>query len=219
MKFNTLILLTKHPTAWKVKTRLGKTIGMQAAADFQRACLHKLIETLDNYRNYSLVIWLREEKSLQQFSREFSIPVSNIFIQQWTDLWEVMHHALSYGLSLSKHVCLIGSDTPLLETSTIDHAFQKLQNYDTVIGSSDDGWYYLIGSSTSLQNILIGMTYSTTTVYTETVDRLNGYGHSFSVLPTLLDIDTYEALQQAYQDDTTWRIQHITQTLQIDMNR
>jgi rSAM/selenodomain-associated transferase 1 len=219
MKFNTLILLSKYPVAWKVKTRLGKIIGMQSAANFQRACLHKLIETFRDQRNYSLIIWLRSEEFLNQFSEEFSIPVSNIFIQQWEDLWETMHHALSYGLSLSKHVCLIGSDTPLLETDTVNHAFQTLQNYDTVIGPSDDGWYYLIGSSTPIQDVLIGIVYSTTTVYTETVDRFDGYGHSFSVLPTLLDIDTYEALQQANQDDTTWRIEDVTQTLKIDMNR
>lgn len=113
----------------------------------------------------------------------------------------------------------MGSDTPLLETQAVDLAFQKLQNYDSVIGPSDDGWYYLIGSSSPLQDVMIGMTYSTETVYTETVNRFQNYNHSFATLPPLLDIDTYEALQQACQDDTTWRIQQTTQDLQIDMNR
>jgi glycosyltransferase A (GT-A) superfamily protein (DUF2064 family) len=43
-----LILLCKYPTPGKVKTRLGKEIGMQKAADFQKKCLEKLISTHHN---------------------------------------------------------------------------------------------------------------------------------------------------------------------------
>lgn len=212
----TLIILTKYPTPWEVKTRLWASIWMQKAALFQRTCLHKLIQT-HQQQPYALLIWLKQPEKIKVFCEEFGIQETDVFAQQWDDLGAIMHHALSYGLSKSSSAYLIWSDVPLISPETIIQAYSTLARRDTVLGPAHDGGYYLLWSKHSIPEVITGMTYSTETVYQETCDRIEQYWYSLWVLPEMIDIDTIQALRQAAQDDASGWIQNTVTTLEIDM--
>lgn len=213
-----LILLCKYPIPWKVKTRLWKTIGMQKAAEFQRKCLEKLIETHSHTWKYKFLIWVAWQENIEPFCKDFWVSSLEVFAQQWNDLWQIMSHALAYWHSITRTVCLIGSDVPVF---TSDHAYKALRwldHHDIVVGPSDDGGYYCIGSTSCIDEILLWMTYSTSTVCEETLNRAQQYGHSTTILHSMIDIDDLQALRDAIEDDTTWWISNIVDQLQIHMN-
>lgn len=214
-----LILLCKYPESWKVKTRLWKSIWLQKAAEFQRKCIEKLIATHCSSKQYKCIIWLGgSDKSLDLFCDEFWVSRLQVFQQQWDDLWQIMSHALAYWHSITRTVCLIGSDVPVLSTQDVYTALRWLDHHDIVVGPSEDWWYYLIGAKWPIDDVLLWMTYSTPTVCEETLNRSKQYGYSTTILPSMIDIDTIEALHQAKDQDITRWIEDIADELQINMD-
>lgn len=214
-----LILLTKYPTPWKVKTRLGKDIWMEKSAAFQKKCLEKLITTHRSNWRYKFLVGVSWEEDTQRFYETFGLSEHEVFTQCWSDLWQIISHALAYWHSISRTVCIIGSDVPLISTDHVYHSLRKLDHHDIVLGPSDDGGYYLIGSTRSLDEIVLWMTYSTSTVCEETLNLAKQYGYSTAIQHSMIDIDDVVALESAIQEDKTWWIQKVTQELKIDVSK
>jgi hypothetical protein len=58
-----------------------------------------------------------------------------------------------------------------------------------VLGGSDDGGYYLIGLKRAEPQVFERITWSTTSVYAETVERVREAGLELVELPTWYDVD------------------------------
>jgi hypothetical protein len=191
---------------------------MQKAADFQKKCLEKLISTHHNNWKYKFLVWIAWEENVSSFCNEFWISELDVFAQQWKDLWQIMSHALAYWHSITRTTCLIGSDVPVLTINQVYTSLRGLDHHDVVVGPSDDGWYYLIGSTKPIDDILLWMTYSTSTVCEETLNRAKQYGHTTSIQPSMIDIDTLKSLREAIRQDSTDRIKNIAHQLQINVD-
>jgi glycosyltransferase A (GT-A) superfamily protein (DUF2064 family) len=96
-----------------------------------------------------------------------------------------------------KRVVLIGSDIPDLPMKYIEEAFQSLKRMDAVIGPAYDGGYYLIGfkDKTFSPQVFEGIAWGTTSVFDETMKKLNRFGRAVHTLPWQRDIDTAEDLR------------------------
>jgi glycosyltransferase A (GT-A) superfamily protein (DUF2064 family) len=88
-------------------------------------------------------------------------------------------------------VCLIDSDSPTLPGSALRQAVETLlQPGDrVVIGGSDDGGYYLIGMKQAHVAPFERITWSTASVYAETVERVRKAGLELVELPVWYDVD------------------------------
>ena len=87
-------------------------------------------------------------------------------------------------------VVLIGSDTPTLPRDVIDEAARALITHDLVIGPSADGGYYLIGMTSEHRAVFERITWSTSRVFEQTLERAREHGLRTHVLREWYDIDT-----------------------------
>jgi len=186
-----LIVFVKNAKLGKVKTRLAKSIGDEAALEVYK----KLISitekatndvTIDKHIFYSDFIDDNQWRNTQKF------------VQKGNDIGERMSHAFKNGFDLGyEHIVLIGSDLPDISTAIINQSFNTLNDNPFVFGPAQDGGYYLIGMSKYQPQIFINKTWSQSNLLNETLTELDNDKQSYTLLKTLNDIDTYEDLKQS----------------------
>lgn len=181
-----LIIFAKNPEAGKVKTRLAATMGDDVALKVYQ----KLIAiTIDNTKDfpadkfvfYSDFIHEDDEWDPAQYVKR---------LQLGNDLGERMYNAFEHIFKDGyEHVVIIGTDCPALTAALHSDAFSSLEHHDVVAGPAADGGYYLLGLKKNQEHLFVNMQWSTSTVLTETLERLRRIGFSFYLLPVLSDID------------------------------
>lgn len=93
---------------------------------------------------------------------------------------------------------MIGSDSPQLPVTLVQTAFATLQSYDSVLGPSRDGGYYLLGLRGAIRDLFTGVEMSTSHVAEQTIAKAELAGCSIAVLPRLFDVDEVGELQLLY---------------------
>ncbi|MCG6901369.1 MAG: TIGR04282 family arsenosugar biosynthesis glycosyltransferase [Rhodobacter sp.] len=135
-----LVIMLKEPRAGRVKTRLGRDIGMTAAAWWFRHQTRALIRHLDDRRwNTSLAITPDRAATA---SRAWPAHLPRI-AQGPGDLGARMLRIFR-GFPPGP-VIIVGSDIPGMTAAHIDRAFRKLGTHDAVFGPATDGGFWLIG--------------------------------------------------------------------------
>ena len=181
-----LIVFVKNLVKGKVKTRLAATAGDDKA--------YKVYNYLLNY-TYSVVTDVPASKYIfySDHADEFKGLAYKSFVQTGVDLGDRMQHAFKEVFDEGYHkVVIIGSDTLEITPDLIKEAFQKLNDYDVVIGPALDGGYYLLGMTSLYQELFEDIAWSSPTVLESTLQVLRKSGHSFTLLKALNDIDTEE---------------------------
>lgn len=183
---NAIILFTKNPELGKVKTRLAKTIGNEKALEIYKKLLHHTQAIVspvpaDKFLFYSDAIVQKDQWPETEFHKK---------VQQGSNLGERMTNAFQEVFSLGyTSVCIIGSDCFELTSTIIEDAFTQLEKYDTVIGPTFDGGYYLLGMKKRHEFVFLNKTWSTESVYSDTIADLQENNLTFFDLPKLTDID------------------------------
>jgi uncharacterized protein len=111
------------------------------------------------------------------------------------DLGERLSHALNQKWNEGfRKLVFIGTDSPMLGTEDLQAAFQALDQSQVVLGPATDGGYYLIGFSAFLPALFSGISWGTSEVFRETVQRLERNSIRWQCLPESFDLDTYQDL-------------------------
>lgn len=134
----TVIVMVKEPRAGRVKTRLGRGIGMTAAAWWFRHNVATLLRRLDDPR-WHLVLAVAPDAAVA--SRAFPAHLPRI-AQGQGDLGQRMARVLR---ALPGPACLVGGDVPGIDPGHIARAFRALAPVDAVFGPATDGGYWLAG--------------------------------------------------------------------------
>jgi rSAM/selenodomain-associated transferase 1 len=117
--------------------------------------------------------------------------------QEGDDLGERLFNGfkLSSEMGYTSAIAL-ASDAPDLPGSILNDAVTKLEEFDSVIGPSPDGGYYLIGlkGQAASQDLFKGITWSTDTVYAETLTRIKMKQISCHSLSIWADVDKVDDL-------------------------
>jgi rSAM/selenodomain-associated transferase 1 len=94
-------------------------------------------------------------------------------------------------------VVAIGSDSPDLPVHYLKESFEVLQAHDAVIGPANDGGYYLIGFSKEgfIPEAFDNISWSTDSVFEQTVSILKRHGRNVYLLPLWHDVDTIADLK------------------------
>lgn len=189
-----IAVLTRNPRPGSVKTRLAASVGPEAA-----------MQLYISLREHTAIITHACQAQCAVFYSE-EIPVEDCFLdggamaflQKGEDFGARMHHTFTTGFSLGfRHVVLIGTDCPDIDTGIINCAFDALDRHDAVLGPARDGGFYLIGLKREQPELFTGRTWSHEGVLQETVGILEKTGSSYALLPELQDIDTFEDLRQS----------------------
>lgn len=130
--------MVKEPRAGRVKTRLGRTIGMMDAAWWYRHQTAGLLRRLQD-RRWQIVLAVSPDRE-GQLSRVWPDHLPRL-AQGGGDLGHRMARVL--GATPGPTV-LIGSDIPGIRPSHIAQAFQALGQAPSVVGPAPDGGFWLI---------------------------------------------------------------------------
>ena len=181
-----LIIFAKNPEAGKVKTRLAATIGNEAALTIYNQLIAHIISITTDLPINKYVFYLNEITLNDTWD-------DNIFrkqLQNGNNLGERMKNAFNTVFENGyKSVVIIGTDCPGLDGDMIMDAFARLDLYDVIIGPSEDGGYYLLGSKCLHSALFESIAWSTSTVLKDTEDKCAELKLDYYMLPLLNDID------------------------------
>jgi rSAM/selenodomain-associated transferase 1 len=136
----TLVIMVKEPRPGRVKTRLGRDIGITAAAWWFRHQTTRLIRRLADPR-WQIVLAVSPDRAGMQ-SRVWT-DCCQRQPQGRGDLGDRMARLLRS--QRPGPVCVIGADIPGVTRRHIAAAYRELSRADMVIGPAPDGGYWLIG--------------------------------------------------------------------------
>ncbi len=189
MNKNCLLVFFKAPIAGEVKTRLAETIGDESAAALYAAMLSDLaVET--EKTDADILGFLCPTETAYDTGRH---PWSHVLPQRGQTLGERMENAFKYVLGLGyDRICLCGSDIPGLDSTELNRSFAMLEAKEMVLGPTYDGGYYLIGFKKEYfsSKFFSGISWSTVSVYEETIKVSESLGYSPGTACRLRDLDT-----------------------------
>ena len=173
-----IIVFAKAPVPGAAKTRLVPALGEWGAARLHARLVRHAVRTalaaglgrveLHGTRRHS-------------FFETLGVPFT---LQRGDDLGERMY----YALSRHPGAILIGTDCPELTVADLRRARRLLQGgCDAVLAPAEDGGYALIGLRTVSAEIFRNIRWGTSSVYDETVKRLERY--RWRALRTVWDVD------------------------------
>ena len=131
--------MVKAPVAGRVKTRLGRDIGMVPAAWWFRHQVARMLRELDDPR-WQIVLAVAPDKALGAAHWPAHLPRVP---QGRGDLGARMARLLR--LPHPGPVCLVGGDIPGLGAAHIAGAFAALGAAEFVFGPATDGGFWLTG--------------------------------------------------------------------------
>ncbi len=135
-----LVVMLKLPRPGRVKTRLGRDIGMIDAAWWFRHQVAQLLRRLEDPR-WDLILAVAPDTQALQ-ARVWPAHLPRI-PQGSGDLGARM--AWVMRTRPPGAVCIIGGDIPGVEKPHIVRAFARLGNHGAVFGPAPDGGYWLVG--------------------------------------------------------------------------
>ena len=186
-----LIVFCKNPQLGKVKTRLARTLGDDAAL----AIYYKLLQhtrVVAEKVQADVAVYYSDYVDHEDDWNENYIKK----LQHGDDIGDKMYHAIAEGLGMGyEAVCLVGADIYTLTPEIIDHAFNVLQEKDVVLGPATDGGYYLIGMNSPAREVFQLSQWSCPTVLKETLHRVKALSWNFGLVDELNDIDEVSDLE------------------------
>ncbi len=187
MSQSLLMIAARKPVAGQTKTRLGKEIGMERAALLYLAFLEDLSDrfSLQAGRTYQLAWAYTPESSPFE-----SVVPGDLYVCQQGESWaERQTNLLRWGADEGfDRVVLTGSDSPYMNKSAIEDAFDALEQADVVIGRVHDGGYYLIGTR-GFHDVLTGVPMSTPSAADALIARVDELGLRMAEVESTFDVD------------------------------
>jgi uncharacterized protein len=188
-----LIVFVKNPELGKVKTRLAAQIGDE-----------KALEIYLNLLNYTHSVATSWDAQVRVYYSDFipevdlwDVGFSTKHVQEGGDLGERLHQAVSETFDDDfDNVIVIGSDCPKLNVEHLNRARTELIDVDVVLGPAKDGGYYLIGMKSLHGELFHDKSWSSASLFDQTLETMIERGLSWYELPILGDIDTVEDLER-----------------------
>lgn len=188
--------MVKEPRAGHVKTRLGRDIGMAAAAAWFRSESAALLRRVRDPR------W----RVVLAVSPDWQVLHGRIWP---ADLPRIPQGSGHLGRRMARAmgafrgpVCLIGADIPQLSRTHVAHAFAALRGRDAVFGPATDGGFWLVGlrrGGLARAGMFDGVRWSTSGTLAESRAVLNHW--RIGLVDTLSDVDTAEDLRAQVKRD------------------
>ena len=194
-----LVSFAKNPKKENYKTRLFADIKCSDRVQKTYELLLKITnETLlDSMQLPNVKSYWAINSSPTDLPDYFSKQIE--LIQQGSGtLGNRLHEVYSKLKRSHKKVIIIGSDLPFLRTELVAETITKLNDFETVIGPSHDGGFYLFASQADLRSTFwTDVKYSQTDTLMQLTQPLEN--SSISYLDNLTDIDDLESFTIAVE--------------------
>lgn len=193
MRRRWLVVMLKEPHPGRVKTRLGREIGMVDAAWWFRHQTARLLRRLDDPRwrlviavspdgeGMSSRVWPGHLPRLPQGPGDLGDRMGRVF------------RTLPPGPAL-----IVGADIPGITPAHVDRAFVALGRADAVFGPAPDGGYWLVGLKRAAAvpaGLFTDVRWSTRHALEDSKATLAG--QRIALVDTLRDVDAASDLRSA----------------------
>jgi uncharacterized protein len=195
-----LAVMAKAPRPGKVKTRLAPPLTLDQAAELNACFLRDTAANIGAVTASSPAVGVISYTPVgdEVFFNNL-LPDDFALIPQRGDgfgerLLATAQDLLSCGFG---SVCLIDSDSPTVPAASFEQAIAELQKEGDriVLGPSHDGGYYLIGLKRAHSQLFYEIRWSTSSVFTETLEAAKAADIEVVVLPLWYDVDDGETLE------------------------
>ncbi|MBI4459183.1 MAG: TIGR04282 family arsenosugar biosynthesis glycosyltransferase [Acidobacteria bacterium] len=188
-----VILFARTPVPGRVKTRLCSRLTPEQACHLHWACVQDTAALLnDSLPLIPKWLFLSEEPH-----PEISVPGFRNGVQQGTDLGERLADAFGRAFaSGAGRVVIFGSDSPTLPSAIPRQSLEALAKSDLVLGPSEDGGYYLIGSRRFDPQLFRQVEWSTTRTFQQTLANAQRLAYSIAVLEPWFDVDEWKDVER-----------------------
>lgn len=149
MRQNQLYVMVKEPRTGRVKTRLGRDIGLVQAAWWFRHQVTGLLRRLSRDPRWQTVLAVAPDSAVTQ-SRVWPPELARV-PQGFGDLGDRMRRV--FAMAPLGPAVIIGGDIPGITPDAIAEAFTALGSHDVVFGPAPDGGYWLVGLARSKGNL------------------------------------------------------------------
>jgi hypothetical protein len=189
-----LAIMAKAPRAGMVKTRLAPVLGFEGSAAinvcFLRDTARNIAEVAREGKAAGLVCYtpVGDEAAFEGLLAEGFAMIAQRGDGFGERLLAAAEDILGCGFGA---VCLIDSDSPTMPQEALRMAVEELarEGDRVVLGGSEDGGYYLIGLKRAHAEAFADVTWSTASVYAETVAGVKRAGVELVELPVWYDVD------------------------------
>jgi rSAM/selenodomain-associated transferase 1 len=189
-------LFIRHPLPGRVKTRLARDLGNEAACTLYQAMVADILVSV---KTSGLPLYLfHDGLSVDGLPAEWLTGSDGIIKQSGNSLGERMTAAFEYLYSIGREqVILIGSDIPGIDAGLLLSANAGIAFNDVVFSPALDGGYCLIGSAKDHfdSRLFLNIPWSTDRVLSTSLDLCDAAGITYSLLEPRQDIDTLDDVE------------------------
>ncbi|HJY85016.1 MAG TPA: TIGR04282 family arsenosugar biosynthesis glycosyltransferase [Candidatus Binatia bacterium] len=188
---NALVIVAKAPVVGQVKTRLCPPLSAAEAAELFRCFLVDTVARACTVSDSQVCLAFTPADSEALFQALLPFPLRYL-PQRGNGLGErlvnIFADLLDEGFG---KVVIMDSDSPTLPTAYLQEAFTSLSDpgNDAVLGPCSDGGYYLVGARAVHHGLFENITWSTSSVLTETLAQARLHKLNITLLPSWYDID------------------------------
>lgn len=184
-----MAIFARAPVRGRVKTRLARVLGDDAALAVYKRLLTGTLERLaPDSGHFEPEIWLEGTVPGARFAGFRVIP------QPEGDLGTRMAAAFDAGVA-----AVVGTDIPSLTADYVERALAALDDVDLVIGPVEDGGYCLIAMNAPHAGLFRGIPWSTSRVLAATLQAAGRLELTTRLLEPLWDVDEAVDLER-------WRV-------------
>ncbi len=140
----TLVIMAKAPRPGSVKTRLTRSLPVEAVTQLYRCLLDDTLALAHSLAGVKVAIVCpaSDVGELVQFAGTSAAVVA----QQGEGLAAGLTSVFAHFAADGQHVIAFNSDSPHLPAAVLESAFEMLTAHDVVVGPTYDGGYYLVGA-------------------------------------------------------------------------
>lgn len=195
-----IIIMTKVPTAGKVKTRLTPILSPKQSAELASVFLEDSVKKAKTVCENTILAYSPpgEINALKKI-----LPSQNIFIEQTgKDLGAKIFNAFKFAFEEdSDAVVMIGTDSPTVPADFIEQAFEFLEtNSDAVLGRTEDGGFYLIGLRILHEKVFAGVQWSSDKTFDQTRENIMKLDWHLREVPSWYDVDAPADLEKLKEE-------------------
>lgn len=222
-----LLFFLRAPRLGRVKTRLAREVGDQAALALYMACVEDMLEVLDaSGLPLALLVDTGEplsEPALVRPGTDGDIETvrrwlgeERLYVPQAAgDLGARLDAAFRWAFAQGfSAAAALGSDIPQIDVAVLTQAAKTLTERGSILGPSPDGGYWCIGFCRERYRpeVFADMPWSTPELLERTMEVLDG--EAMGLLPALGDMDTVEDLRALLENPSKGQARRLLAALQ-----
>ncbi len=187
-----LVIMAKAPRPGTVKTRLAKSLPVEAVTELYRCLLDDTLALARSLGDVEIAI-MCPDSDVNELARSAGNEV-RVVAQKGQGLAAGLTSVFAHFAALGQRVVAFNSDSPHLPVSVLLGAFDALNLHDVVVGPTHDGGYYLVGAKATHPTLFDGDSMGTKSALDALLARAQKLRLSVGFTDPFYDIDVVEDL-------------------------